>query len=962
MLKKLLELIPQEREKLYDYTKKQAEREALLRKITEIVKNSLDINEIINPVCKEIPEIFDVQRVVITDFTRKNDGKFHSSYYNTDNYIKSSSILSSSEQENVYKYAREVILEKNTNFIINNLLESAAPENYKKTASKLGVKSALGVPIRGEGKVWGGIFVVDCNKYRHWSKGEITLLEAIANKISIALRQAELYSETKKQAEREKFIREIVEATSSSLDSKEIQNKLVTLVAKRYKPDKCFIRSFDNELDKFLPVQAHAEYFSSPDLNKSYCFSEEIETLVKSEYKKGHDFIVPSFEEFLQKPEPFCSIGKRQIEYYGILANYCFPLIIENKLIGAFVVQFKEKTYLDSEEVNVLRIVVGQAAISLKQAELYAQTQKQAEREALLRQILETVRSSLNINEIKGKLVNQVGKAFKADKCFFWDYDDKRKNFIHKISFDYVTSPDLRKPYTYGKETDDFLIETYKKQGYIHIYDFSKHINEPGHMGNISRHQTKYHKIKTNCCFGLFDGNKFLGAFAIQYKEPTHLYDEDIELLKSIVNQASIAMKQARQHERIKKQAKREAFLREIIETVGGSLELEAVLNAICAKVFELFEPDRVAIENYPDKGNYKKWAVTSQYTAGPDILGVNDIQYSQKTKEYLGIKMLEEGMDIVADDIEKADLPDYFIDTHKKMNIKSFIAVPLKKNNHKWGVLALSQVHKYRKWTKAEIQLLHTVADQAYIAIRQAELYEKSQEATKLKNEFITNMSHEIRTPLNSILGFSQLLGKSDCTEEKQQKYLNNISLSANHLLELVNSILNFSKIESGEMSLCIEKFDLANTIKEIISSIKSMAIQKNITINTEIPEITLEADTTKLKQILLNLLSNAIKFTSENGQITIRTKSKKNELIIEVEDTGIGIAEEDKDKIFKYFSQVDSSHSRNQEGTGLGLIIAKKLVELHNGTIHFESKKGKGSKFWFTLPKSKALLTPKI
>jgi len=173
----------------------------------------------------------------------------------------------------------------------------------------------------------------------------------------------------------------------------------------------------------------------------------------------------------------------------------------------------------------------------------------------------------------------------------------------------------------------------------------------------------------------------------------------------------------------LKNSRDKEALLRKIVETVGKSLDLKLILNTICKEVFELFKSDRVSIEDFPYHDNLSQWEVTSQWKSGPDILGVNDIEYSPKSKQFLGTRVVIEGKDIIADDIEKSDLPDYYIDTHKKMNIKSYIAVPI----GNWGAIALSQVHNYRHWTEDEIQLLHTIASQAYIAIRQASQYARN-------------------------------------------------------------------------------------------------------------------------------------------------------------------------------------------------------------------------------------------
>ncbi|MFA6989613.1 MAG: HAMP domain-containing sensor histidine kinase [Candidatus Gastranaerophilaceae bacterium] len=240
-----------------------------------------------------------------------------------------------------------------------------------------------------------------------------------------------------------------------------------------------------------------------------------------------------------------------------------------------------------------------------------------------------------------------------------------------------------------------------------------------------------------------------------------------------------------------------------------------------------------------------------------------------------------------------------------------------------------------------------------------QTELYEavktQVEQSTKIKSEFIANISHEIRTPLTAILGFSNILLAENPTNltDKQQRYINNITKSGRLLLSLINDLLDIAKIEAGSMNLSYEKFDSSELIAETVSSINSLADQKNISVKLDVKNIIVKADKGKVRQIIYNLLSNAIKFTPEKGNIIVKSDFNNSNLIVSVEDTGIGIAKSDHDKIFEEFRQIDSSYSRLQEGAGLGLTLTKKLVELHEGSIQFESTVGVGSRFWFILPK---------
>jgi signal transduction histidine kinase len=226
---------------------------------------------------------------------------------------------------------------------------------------------------------------------------------------------------------------------------------------------------------------------------------------------------------------------------------------------------------------------------------------------------------------------------------------------------------------------------------------------------------------------------------------------------------------------------------------------------------------------------------------------------------------------------------------------------------------------------------------------------------ASKAKSEFLANMSHELRTPLNSVIGFSELMKMNTTLTEKQEHYVENILTSGKFLLELINDILDLSKVEAGKIELFIDQIKVPSLIDEILSLIKEKASKQNILLNKELdPDLLfMKADQQRFKQILFNLLSNAVKFSKpEGGTITIAAKKEGDLAKFSVSDTGIGIKKEDMEKLFKEFEQLDSGITKQYGGTGLGLAISKRLVELHGGRIWVESKVGEGSTFTFTLP----------
>src|SRR5216117_1173690 len=234
---------------------------------------------------------------------------------------------------------------------------------------------------------------------------------------------------------------------------------------------------------------------------------------------------------------------------------------------------------------------------------------------------------------------------------------------------------------------------------------------------------------------------------------------------------------------------------------------------------------------------------------------------------------------------------------------------------------------------------------------------------ANRLKDQFLAKVSHELRTPLNSVIGFSDLLltmasPESPPLTETQRDYLETIARNGRHLLELINELLDLSKIAAGRMQLRLEPLVLDGVLREAADTVRAQLEARHHRLELEPPEesVTVTADHGRLRQILLNLLSNAIKFTTDGGRITlsVRLEAGGRSVRVAVTDTGIGVAPDDQAKLFQEFVQLDATPSRRYEGTGLGLALSKRLVELHGGTIGVDSELGKGSTFWFTLPQA--------
>jgi signal transduction histidine kinase len=293
----------------------------------------------------------------------------------------------------------------------------------------------------------------------------------------------------------------------------------------------------------------------------------------------------------------------------------------------------------------------------------------------------------------------------------------------------------------------------------------------------------------------------------------------------------------------------------------------------------------------------------------------------------------------------------------------EAMVWVPIMRAGFGVGVLAVTRAGR-TPFRDEEIAALRTFADQAVIAMENVRLFTELQQRTaqlqvanRHKDEFLANMSHELRTPLNGIIGFSEVMLERMFGEinEKQKEYLGDILSSGRHLLSLINDILDLSKIEAGKMELELTEFDAPAAIDNAMMLIRERATRRGQVLERAVDPALgqIRADERKLKQVLLNLLSNAVKFTPEAGRITVSAGVANGEAIVSVTDTGIGIAAEHHELVFEEFRQVGHA-DKKAEGTGLGLALCRKFIELHGGRIALTSELGKGSTFTFALPVS--------
>jgi GAF domain-containing protein/anti-sigma regulatory factor (Ser/Thr protein kinase) len=477
--------------------------------------------------------------------------------------------------------------------------------------------------------------------------------------------------------------------------------------------------------------------------------------------------------------------------------------------------------------------------------------------------------------------------------------------------------------------------------------------------------------VRTGVCVPMLKGDEAIGVIMLYRRDVRPFEERQVSLVETFADQAVIALENVRLFQTVESRSSALAqsvaeleALGEVAQAVSSSLDVQTVLNTIIERAVQLSGAHAGAINELDEATG------TLPPRAAPGVEEMMELPAPRLGEGALGRAAATHTPVQIPDITVPGAYTGRLLDTLSRHRIRALLAVPMVQDDKIVGTLAVAR-RMPGEFPPETVRLLHALATQSAIAIRNARLFREIEEqsreleaANRHKSEFLANMSHELRTPLNAVIGFSEVLGENMFGElnDKQAEYVKDIHDSGRHLLSLINDILDLSKIEAGAMELDVGRFALRPALDNALTLVKERAGRRGIGLEAEmVGELgEMDGDERKLKQILLNLLSNAIKFTGEGGTVTLEAARDADSVHIAVRDTGVGISTEDQALIFDEFRQVGTDYARKVEGTGLGLTLTKRFVEMHGGRITVESEPEVGSVFRVTLPLQPAEVQP--
>jgi len=819
------------------------------------------------------------------------------------------------------------------------------PEQTRRACKAVGYKAVIFAPMVWEGKGIGVIFV-GRDYVGAFSDKDIALLKTFADQAVIAIQNARLFNETKEALEQQTAVAEILRVISGSpTDVRPVLDAIAQRAARLCDASDASMYLIEDNTLRHLASQGPAAdpvtLVETLPIDRNSISGRAI---LERKTIEVDDMLAEGAEYPLS-----LEIAQR----FGHRTVVVLPLFREGKPFGTILLRRKEVRPFSEREVALLQTFGDQAAIALENVRLFNETKEALDQQRASGEVLTAISSSIadtkpvfdaitqscqrlfaghlvGLSVVRDDGMLDIG-AYKGPGAELW-----KKYYPRPLARDTVTGTAIldRKVVAYAD------VDTEETPAVAH------ELSRPSGFQSLAAAPM------------IFEG-RGIGALWVARSFKGSFNDKQLALLKTFADQAVIAIQNARLFNETKEALEQQRASGEVLAAISSSIaDTTPVFERIVASCERLFAGKVISINLLGDDGRVHMAAYH-----GPDKEKLSQAVYGVDERDTGTSRAIARRTVLHYPDIANdTDVPPGIALGSAAVGVKAAIVAPMIWESHGIGAIFVGRDY-VGPFSDKEIALLKTFADQAVIAIQNARLFHEIQDksrqlevANKHKSEFLANMSHELRTPLNAIIGFSEVLLERLFGElnEKQDDYLKDIHSSGRHLLTLINDILDLSKIEAGRMELEVSSFDLASALSNAMTLVRERAQRHGIALEQQVdPQLgEITADERKFKQILVNLLSNAVKFTPDGGRIDVNARREDDNVVIAVHDTGIGIAAQDQAAVFEEFRQVGRDYTNKQEGTGLGLTLTKKFVELHGGRIWLDSEPGKGSTFTFTIP----------
>jgi signal transduction histidine kinase/HAMP domain-containing protein len=824
------------------------------------------------------------------------------------------------------------------------LVDTEYPDS-RESLLPLHPRAVLAVPLMREGGAYGGIFLFR-REPRLFSLDQVALVETFARQAAIAIDNVRLFNETKEALDQQTAISEVLRVISGSPgDVRPMLNAVAERALKLCDAADATIFLVEGE-----KLRSAARFGSTPSPLEEGKFMSLTRGSVNG--RAIIDRAVIHLEDLATVPEEEFPVGRELQRRLGHHAILSVPLMREDCAIGAISLWRMEARAFTEKQIALVKTFADQAAIAIENVRLFNTTKEALEQQTAVAEILRVISGSpTDVQPVLDAIAERAARLCDAASASMYLTDGG--NLRHLASKGPAAEPVTHLD-AFPISRDSISGRAILERKTMHIGDMLAEAAEYPLSAEFAQRQGH----RTVVVMPLFREGKPFGTILLRRQEVRPFSEREIALLQTFGDQAAIAIENVRLFNETKEALDQQRASGEVLTAISSSIaDTKPVFDAITQSCQRLFAGHLVGLMLVRDDGMLDIGA----YKGPGSELWKNYYPRPLARDSATGTAILDRKVVAYAD-VDSPDIPPIAHELSGPSGFKSLAVAPMMFEGHGIGALWVARSFK-GQFNEKQLALLKTFADQAVIAIQNARLFREIQDksrqlevANKHKSEFLANMSHELRTPLNAIIGFSEVLLERLFGElnEKQDDYLKDIFNSGKHLLTLINDILDLSKIEAGRMELEPSTFDIASALSNAMTLVRERAQRHGIMLGLQVdPKLgDLTADERKFKQIVLNLLSNAVKFTPDNGRIDITARREENDIAVAVHDTGIGIAPEDQTAVFEEFRQVGRDYTSKHEGTGLGLTLTKKFVELHGGRIWLESEPGKGSTFTFTIP----------